>query len=188
MGASGCSLRSELPSCDGIRAKLRRPDRYPGRLGRIWIENGAGKGGPIYLEAAKPITAPVTISTRQRNIQVVLPTGSTGDIELISSGTKLPDLHRAWTGRVDNTTIRPAVSTESLSRGAIPSAPLHRRRCRGCASDPTGSGNPRTNYYWNWYFTHCRESRNTPPRPRQNPGQGDLTLGGIDGRGRKMPA
>ncbi|MBS0191284.1 MAG: hypothetical protein U0573_15760 [Phycisphaerales bacterium] len=148
-------LAIELPSCDGIRAK------NSGGLidirdvsGAIWIENGGAgfEGGPIYLEAAKPITAPVTISTSSGNIQVVLPTGSTGDIELISSGTKLTDL-RAWTGQVDNTTIKPGYFHGILNRGTNPI----KLRCTDGDVElrigPYRFGNPQNKYYKNWYFT-----------------------------------
>ncbi|MBS0188661.1 MAG: hypothetical protein JSS51_11370 [Planctomycetes bacterium] len=145
----------EVPSCDGIRVKnsdgtvdLRDIN------GAISVENGgAGKpGGYVYVQPAKPTTSPISITTSQGDVDLILPTGSTGNIELISGNNALAAIV-AWTGQVNNSAIRPGVYTGILNWGTNP---IRVKSAEGevrLRVGPYRFGNPQVKYYKNWYFS-----------------------------------
>lgn len=148
-------LTVEVPSCDGIRAKNSDGAiELRGVSGAMSVENGGAgtPGGGVFVEGGKPITAPVTITTSEGGLDVVFPTDSTGDITLISGDGRLASL-AAWTGTLENTTIRPGFFHGVLNRGTNPV----RLKCGegdvNLRIGPYRVGNPQKRYYKQWLFS-----------------------------------
>ncbi len=145
----------EVPSCDGLR--VRNSDGtvdVRGATGAISIENGGAgtPGGYVYLECGKPVTAPVTVSTSEGDVDVIFPTDSTGNMELVSGNGRLAAII-AWTGQMDNSVIRPGFYSGVLNRGVNPV----RVKCAEgevrLRVGPYRLGNPQIKYYKQWYFS-----------------------------------
>ncbi|MBX3389082.1 MAG: hypothetical protein KF691_06455 [Phycisphaeraceae bacterium] len=140
----------DVPSCDGLRIKNSDGAiEVRGANGAISIENGgAGKpGGRVYVDAGKPNTSPISITTATGNIDLELPTDSTGDVELISGNRALAAMV-AWTGQVTNSSIRPGLYTGILNWGTNP---IRLKATQGevrLQVGPFRFGNPQKRYYY----------------------------------------
>lgn len=143
-------LTIDVASCEGVRIKNSDGAiEVRGANGAMTIENGgAGKpGGRVYVEAAKPNTSPISITTASGDIDLVLPTDSTGDIELISGNRALAAIE-AWTGQVTNSSIRPGLYTGILNWGTNP---IRLKSAEGQVRlhvGPYRFGNPQKRYYY----------------------------------------
>lgn len=145
----------EVPSCDGLRVK--NADGVVdarGVNGAITIQNGgAGKpGGDVYVEGEKPNTSAIMITTASGDVDLVLPTDSTGNIELISGNGALAAIV-AWTGQVTNSVIKPGWYSGILNWGTnqirVKSSEGEVRLRIG----PYRVGNPQRRYYKDWFFS-----------------------------------
>lgn len=140
----------DVPACEGVRIKNSDGAiEVRGVNGAISIENGgAGKpGGRVFVETAKPNTSPISITTATGDIELVLPTDSTGDVELISGNRALAAMV-AWTGQVNNSSIRPGLYTGNLNWGTNP---IRLKAAEGQVRlhvGPYRFGNPQNRYYY----------------------------------------
>lgn len=156
----------EVPSCDGLR--VRNSDGTVdarGVNGAITIENGgAGRpGGYIYVAPGKPTSSPITITSSSGDIELVLPTDSTGNVELISANGKLAAIV-AWTGQITNSVIKPGSYTGILNWGTNP---IRLKTGEGEVRmhiGPYRFGNPQIRYYNNWWFSSIERTGETARR------------------------
>lgn len=112
----------EIPTSDGIRVKNSDGAvDVRGVSGAINIDNGGGgrPGGRVNVEVGKPNTSPIFINTASGNIDLLLPTDSTGKVELVSGNNALAAIV-AWSGQVTNSSIRPGLYTGILNWGENP--------------------------------------------------------------------
>ncbi|MBX3378848.1 MAG: hypothetical protein KF805_02035 [Phycisphaeraceae bacterium] len=143
-------LKIEIPSCDGIRVKNSDGAiEVRGVNGAINIDNGgAGRpGGSVYVEVGKPNTSPIIVNTERGDIDLILPTDSTGKVELISGSGALAAIV-AWTGQVTNSSIKPGLYTGILNWGENP---IRLKTVDGQVRMHVGPyrfGNPQNKYYY----------------------------------------
>ncbi|MBL8876086.1 MAG: hypothetical protein JNM86_09860 [Phycisphaerae bacterium] len=148
----------EVPSCDGLR--IKNSDGaidVRGVNGAITIENGgAGRpGGYIYVATGKPATSPISLTTPNGDIDLILPTDSTGNIELTSGNGRLAAIV-AWTGQVTNSVIKPGQYSGLLNWGTNP---IRAKTGEGEVRlhvGPYRFGNPHIRYYNSWWFSLAR--------------------------------
>jgi len=151
----------EVPSCDGLRVKNSDGTvDARGVNGAITIVNGgAGRpGGYVYVATGKPNSSPISITTSTGDIELVLPTDSTGNVELLSGDGRLAAIV-AWTGQVTNSAIKPGVYTGILNWGTNP---IRLKTGEGEVRmhiGPYRFGNPQIRYYNNWWFSMLDRTR-----------------------------
>lgn len=156
----------EVPSCDGVRVKNSDGAiDIRGANGTITVENGgAGRpGGYIYVATGKPATSPISLTTANGDIDLILPTDSTGNIELTSANGRLAAIV-AWTGQVNNSVIKPGQYSGLLNWGTNP---IRAKTGEGEVRlhvGPYRFGNPHIRYYNSWWFSML-DRAGTGPRP-----------------------
>ncbi|MGH7241955.1 MAG: hypothetical protein ACREJD_00880 [Phycisphaerales bacterium] len=156
----------EVPSCDGLRLKNSDGSiEVRGVNGAITIENGgAGRpGGHVFVEAAKPNTSPIMITSASGDIELLLPTDSTGEVQLISGNNALAAMI-AFTGQVSNSVIKPGWYSGILNWGTNPVRIKSTEGEVKLRVGPYRVGNPQIKYYKEWYFSK-REPEATSVTP-----------------------
>lgn len=144
-----------LPSCDGVR--IRNSDGLVdvrGVSGAIQIENGGAgrRGGNVKFEAGRPITAPVTISTANGNVDLIFPTGTAGTIELLSGNGMLANIS-AWTGQLEHSVHKPGSYKGVLNRGQNKINVKTNEGQIDMRVGPYRFGDPHKKYYKHWTFS-----------------------------------
>lgn len=145
----------ETPSADGVR--IRNSDGVidlRGVSGALDVVNGGAgtPGGPIWIECGRVIASSVNVQTQSGDIDLFLPSDSTGAIELISGDQRLATV-AAWTGQLENSSHRPGIYRGVLNRGQNA---INVRSGAGEVTlrvGPYRFGNPHRKYYKHWTFS-----------------------------------